>query len=103
MRRRILIPVLFLFVNLTYSQTTKYSNEFLSIGVGARSLSMSNAMVANTDDATSGYWNPAGLTSMQSDFDASLMHAEYFAGIGAPGKALKRVNLSMQLWRMLQT
>ena len=81
MRRRILIPILFLFVNITYSQTAKYSNEFLSIGVGARSLSMSNAVVASTNDASSGYWNPAGLTLMQTDFDASLMHAEYFAGI----------------------
>ncbi len=81
MGRRILIPVLILITNIAYSQTAKYSNEFLSIGVGARSLSMSNAMVANTSDVTSGYWNPAGLTSLQTDFDAGLMHAEYFAGI----------------------
>lgn len=81
MGRRILIPVLILFTHIAYSQTAKYSNEFLSIGVGARSLSMSNAMVANTNDVTSGYWNPAGLTSLQTDFDAGLMHAEYFAGI----------------------
>jgi hypothetical protein len=81
MRRRILIPVLLFIANLTYSQTAKYSNEFLSIGVGARSLSMSNATVANVNDVTSGYWNPAGLTRLQNDFDAGLMHAEYFAGI----------------------
>ncbi|MFC2150940.1 PorV/PorQ family protein [Bacteroidota bacterium] len=81
MRRRILIPVLFLLTHFAYSQTAKYSNEFLSIGVGARSLSMSNAMVANTNDVTSGYWNPAGLTSLQTDFDAGIMHAEYFADI----------------------
>ncbi len=81
MGRRIFIPVLILITNIAYSQTVKYSNEFLSIGVGARALSMSNAMVANTNDVTSGYWNPAGLTSLQTDFDAGLMHAEYFAGI----------------------
>ncbi|HAF27592.1 MAG TPA: hypothetical protein DCG75_00955 [Bacteroidales bacterium] len=81
MRQRILIPVLFLFTNLAFGQTAKYSNEFLSIGVGARSLSMSNASVANTMDVTSGYWNPAGLTSLQNNFDAGIMHAEYFAGI----------------------
>ena len=81
MWRRILIPVLLFIANLTYSQTAKYSNEFLSIGVGARSLSMSNAIVANVNDVTSGYWNPAGLTRLQNDFDAGLMHAEYFAGI----------------------
>ncbi len=81
MRRKILIPILLCIANLTYSQTAKYSNEFLSIGVGARSLSMSNAIVANVNDVTSGYWNPAGLTMLQNDFDAGLMHAEYFAGI----------------------
>ena len=81
LRRLILMFSILLLASFTYSQTAKYSNEFLSIGVGARSLSMSNAMVASTNDATSGYWNPAGLCSLQTDFDVSLMHAEYFAGI----------------------
>ncbi|NOQ28318.1 MAG: PorV/PorQ family protein [Bacteroidales bacterium] len=80
-RRFILIFFVLLLANFTFGQTAKYSNAFLSIGVGARSLSMSNAMVANTNDATSGYWNPAGLSSLQTDFDASIMHAEYFGGI----------------------
>ncbi len=59
----------------------KYSNEFLNIGVGARSLGMSNAFVSSTDDVTAGYWNPAGLTSLNGKTEVSLMHAEYFAGI----------------------
>lgn len=63
------------------AQAPKYSNEFLNIGVGARSLGMSNSVVANVDDVTAGYWNPAGLTRLQPDFQVSLMHAEYFAGI----------------------
>jgi len=61
----------------------KYSNEFLKIGVGARALGMSNAFVATADDVTAGYWNPAGLANMKSDFQFSLMHSEYFAGIAA--------------------
>jgi hypothetical protein len=63
------------------AQAPKYSNEFLSIGVGARALSMSNASVAIVEDVTSGYWNPAGLMMVPSKMQASLMHAEYFAGI----------------------
>jgi len=59
----------------------KYSNEFLSIGVGARGLAMSGSQTALTDDVTAAYWNPAGLTSLSGDFEGSLMHAEYFAGI----------------------
>lgn len=59
----------------------KYSNEFLSLGLGARGLGMANTMCAITDDVTSAYWNPAGLTRMDKRYQLALMHAEYFAGI----------------------
>ena len=59
----------------------KYSNEFLSIGVGARSLGMSNCVVSNVSDGTSAYWNPAGLLGIKDKYEVSLMHSEYFAGI----------------------
>ncbi len=63
------------------AQTPKYSNEFLSIGVGARALGMSNAFVSVASDATSGYWNPAGLTHIESNIQIALMHTNYFAGL----------------------
>jgi hypothetical protein len=59
----------------------KYSNEFLAIGVGARALGMGSTQVAITNNASSGYWNPAGLLKIDNDYSVSLMHAEYFAGI----------------------
>ncbi|MCG8574396.1 MAG: hypothetical protein MI810_05875 [Flavobacteriales bacterium] len=59
----------------------KYSNEFLSIGVGADALGMSNAVVAGVDDVTAGYWNPAGLTEVKDFLQIGAMHSEYFAGI----------------------
>ena len=62
-------------------RSPKYSNEFLSIGVGARALSMSNTQVSNVSDVTSGYWNPSGLLGISNTYEFSLMHAEYFAGI----------------------
>lgn len=62
-------------------ESRKYSNEFLAIGVDARALGMSNSIVAGVNDVTSGYWNPAGLTRMENDYQVALMHAEYFAGI----------------------
>ncbi len=72
-------------LSIVYSQENtlapKYSNEFLQIGVGGKALGMSNAVVASVDDVTSGYWNPAGLTQMNTKFQGSLMHSEYFAGI----------------------
>lgn len=59
----------------------KYSNEFLQIGVGADALGMSNAVVAKTNNISAGYWNPAGLTDLDSGFHIGAMHAEYFASI----------------------
>lgn len=63
------------------AQSRIYVNEYLNIGVGARGLSMAGATSASTNDVYSGYWNPAGLVAMESDVQAGLMHAEYFAGI----------------------
>lgn len=71
----------FLFSNHIFPQSAKYSNEFLTIGVGARALGMGNAFVASTDDVTSGYWNPAGLKSIGNDIQVGLMHAGFFAGL----------------------
>lgn len=62
-------------------ETRKYSNEFLSIGVGARSLGMANSSVATIRDVDAGYWNPAGLVGVQDNLQVSVMHSEYFAGI----------------------
>jgi len=70
-----------LFVLGLFAQSPKYSNEFLSIGVGAKALSMSNSNTAIVDDVTSGYWNPAGLVLIKSNIQVGVMHSEYFAGI----------------------
>jgi len=59
----------------------KYSNEFLAIGVGAKAMAMAGASVANVNDVTAGYWNPAGLLDITSDVQVGLMHSSYFAGI----------------------
>ena len=64
-----------------FSQFRKYSNEFLNIGAGARGLAMGNAQVASVNDATAGYWNPAGLVGVKDKPNLNLMHADYFAGI----------------------
>ncbi len=60
----------------------KYSNEFLSIGVGARAQAMGGAQLALVGDATAGFWNPAGLTNISTDLQIAAMHNEWFASIG---------------------
>ncbi len=72
--------ILLTLATLTVSAQTKYSNEFMNIGVDAAALGMSNAVVSQTADVNSGYWNPAGLVHVE-DTQLSLMHSSYFANI----------------------
>jgi len=61
--------------------TPKYSNEFLNIGVSARSFGMGFTAVSFVDDVTAGFWNPAGLNNLKTDHQLSLMHSSYFGGL----------------------
>ncbi len=82
MRKYLLLTLFSLSSVCIFAQSgRKFSNEFLSLGVGSRAFGMSNAFIASVNDVTAGYWNPAGLADMDSRQQVSLMHAEYFAGI----------------------
>lgn len=83
---RILALLLFIgLAQLALSQTTTptYSNEFLNIGVGARSFAMSKSTVASQNNVEAAYWNPANLIELKNKFDLSVMHSEYFGGLSA--------------------
>jgi hypothetical protein len=69
---------------MTGLQAQKYSNEFLSIGVGARAQAMGNSVIASTNDVYAGVWNPAGLAALTPDDGLQLaaMHSEWFGGVG---------------------
>jgi hypothetical protein len=64
------------------AQTTiaKYAGEFLSIGVGGRALGMGDAYVAVANDVSAGYYNPAGLISLNYP-QVALMHEERFGSL----------------------
>lgn len=81
-RTTLILSVTLLYCVNSFAQIRIYSNEFLNIGAGSRAFGMGGAQVASVSDATAGYWNPAGLTAVKNDPSLSLMHAEYFAGIG---------------------
>jgi hypothetical protein len=82
MKKGFLLGSVLLMMLAATAQFRKYSNEFLNIGAGARGLGMGGAQVASSNDATSGYWNPAGLVVIRDHPAVSFMHADYFAGIG---------------------
>lgn len=54
--------------------------QFLKIGVGARGVAMGESYVAVANDASSLYWNPAGMTQMTEN-QVFVAHTEYVADI----------------------
>ena len=79
--------ILILLINLSYAQNNvaTTSAAFLEIGAGARSLAMGGAFVSIADDASSLYWNPAGIVnlispSLQTYFVPWLVDTEYYFG-----------------------
>lgn len=56
-----------------------YAGEFLELGVGARSLALGGAGAAISEDATAGYWNPAGLNVLKFPM-VTAMHETRFDG-----------------------
>jgi long-subunit fatty acid transport protein len=80
--QRLVLVVVVVGLNIQL-KAQKYSNEFLSIGVGARAQAMGSSVVASSSDAFSIFWNPAGLVDIENNgLQLGIMHAEWFAGIG---------------------
>ena len=75
------VVILGLATSASAQDAPKYSNEFLTIGVGAQALGMGQAITANIQDVNAAYWNPAGLLGVKSDLQVGAMHSEFFAGI----------------------
>jgi len=73
---------LLLSLQLGLRAQSAYSNEFLTIGVGARAHGMGGAVVASVNDVNSAYWNPAGLSHIDAPLQLGAMHAEWFGGVG---------------------
>lgn len=54
--------------------------SFLEIGVGARAVGMGGAFVAVADDASALYWNPGGISRLQSK-EILFVHTQWLADI----------------------
>ncbi len=80
MRFRALTLFLFVAAVPLRAQTVQdYAGEFLELGVGARSLALGGAGAAISEDATAGYWNPAGLNAIKFP-SVTAMHETRFDG-----------------------
>ncbi|UPT72911.1 MAG: PorV/PorQ family protein [Elusimicrobiota bacterium] len=72
-------------------------SEFLLMDTSARGIAMGGAHAAVTNDASSIYWNAAGLAQIPR-FSATFLHSQYVAGITYNAAAVaKRLNDSTVL------
>jgi hypothetical protein len=71
--------IIFLSVSLKAQdgEKTKYGGAFLDLGIGPRALALGSAYVAQADDGSGFYWNPAG-TAFLSRPQVSAMYADLF-------------------------
>ena len=76
----VLVWSLLLLSQFLFGQFVKYSNDFLSIGTGAREMALGKAAVSVTSDASAVYWCPAQMSGFNSEFTASATHIKYFGG-----------------------
>jgi hypothetical protein len=61
-----------------FEKVGTFDGQFLKIGVGARAAAMGGAFVGMADDATSVYWNAAGIARIDPDKSGlSLNHANW--------------------------
>ena len=64
----------------SYANVSSAAVLFLRIAAGARAAGMGEAFVAVTDDASSLFWNPAGLVQAPEN-QVFVAHTEYVADI----------------------
>ncbi|MCH8244883.1 MAG: PorV/PorQ family protein [Bacteroidetes bacterium] len=64
----------------TITKVGTTSAQFLKIGVGARAIALGGSFVAEANDLSALYWNPAGLAHLQGGA-VDLSHTQYLADI----------------------
>jgi len=67
-------------VQSEFSKVGTAAAQFLKIGVGARAMGMGESFVAVANDASTLFWNPAGLTNL-SGISLLVSHSDWFAQI----------------------
>ena len=63
-----------------FEKVGTYDGQFLKIPIGARATAMGGAFVAVADDASSVYWNPAGIARIQGTV-VSINHLNWVGDV----------------------
>jgi len=74
MKKLLLIFALFIYITLTAAAEQPYTADFLTLGTGARPLGMGSAFTAIADEASTTYYNPAGISQL-SHHEVNFMHS----------------------------
>jgi hypothetical protein len=80
MKKYFLTALVILFSHLGLAQNPNLGTsgaQFLQIPVGARAEAMGNAIVGITNDASSVFWNPSGITKVRN-FEAFFSYMDWF-------------------------
>lgn len=76
--------------NQSYGQFSKAGRttyQFLKIGVSARASGMGEAIIANTQDVNSVFWNPAAITQIEN-LQASFNYVKWIADLNIMAGAI---------------
>jgi len=78
------ILIIILSLNLVkaegFSKTGTSAAQFLKIPIGARAVALGNSFAAIVNDATSLYWNPAGIAALRK-IDFNFTHTKWIADL----------------------
>ncbi|MEM8486285.1 MAG: PorV/PorQ family protein [Bacteroidota bacterium] len=66
--------------NQTITKVGTTAAQFLKLGVGARAIALGGTFVAQANDLSALYWNPAGLSNLNGSA-VQLARTDYLAGI----------------------
>ncbi len=84
MKKYLLLIILISFQTVSFagdfSKVGTTAAQFLKIGVGGRAMGLGGAFTALANDVTSLYWNPSGITHLQT-VSVAVSHSEWFADI----------------------
>jgi len=70
-----------------FNKAGRTSMQFLKIGIGARPAAMGEAVIANMQDVTAVFWNPAAITGIQNG-EAAFSYTKWFSDLNLTSGAV---------------